>query len=350
MRVRTFTATTMPDAMAQVRAEMGEDAVILSSQRSKRGVEVKAAAERKPAQTLENIDSVYGRLAALEAELERRLVAAVAEPRIAAPRAAPETWTSDAIAARLAFHELPIPLIAKLIRTAEKLGGEPGPAWLGQALDAHLSFQPLPPSLERPIVLVGPPGAGKTACAAKLAVRSVLAGRAATLITADTSAGAANQIEAFADLIRMRVESAETPRALAAVIDRLRTEDPDRAIIVDTAGINPFDPPEMAHLRDLVEAAEAEPILVTPALGGADMEDCAMMFTALGPKRLIVTRLDIARRLGGLLQAATVSGLAFAQGAASPYIAETLEPLNPFSLARRLLTGAAEPLQAGAPS
>ena len=38
MRVRTFTAATMPDAMAQVRAEMGEDAIILSSQRSRRGM------------------------------------------------------------------------------------------------------------------------------------------------------------------------------------------------------------------------------------------------------------------------------------------------------------------------
>ena len=75
MRVRTFTATTMPDAMAQVRAEMGEDAVILSSQRSKRGVEVKAAAERRPAQTLEDIDGVYGWLAALETERDPAKIA-----------------------------------------------------------------------------------------------------------------------------------------------------------------------------------------------------------------------------------------------------------------------------------
>ena len=65
MRVRSFTAPTMPEAMAMVRAEMGEDAVILSSERSRRGVEVKAAAERGPA-ALENIDAAYSRLAALE--------------------------------------------------------------------------------------------------------------------------------------------------------------------------------------------------------------------------------------------------------------------------------------------
>lgn len=348
MRVRSFTAATMPDAMAQVRAEMGEDAVILSSQRGKRGIVVKAAAERKPAAQLEDIDGIYGRIAALEAELERRLVAAVAEPRPQAPRIA-ETWTSDTIAARLVFHELPQPLIARLIRTAEKLGGEPGPAWLGMALDAHYAFRPLPPDLERPIVLIGPPGAGKTACAAKLAVRSVLAGRTATLVSADTSAGAASQIGAFADLIRMQVECVETPDALAAVIVRL-SADRDRAIIVDTPGANPFDPTEMAQLRALVEASGAEPILVMPVVGGSDLEDWIALFAALGAQRLIATRLDIARRLGGLLQAVARSGLAFAQGSASPYIAETLEPLNPFSLARRLLTGTAEPLQARTPT
>jgi flagellar biosynthesis protein FlhF len=348
MRVRTFTAASMPDAMAQVRAEMGEDAVILSSQRSKRGIEIKAAAERKPAAQLSDMEGVYGRLAALEAELERRLVAAVVEPRAPVPRPAPEVWTSDTIAARLVFHEFPHALVAKLIRTAEKLGGEPGPAWLGQALDAHLAFQPLPPDLERAVILVGPPGAGKTACAAKLAVRSVLAGRAAALVTTDTGAGAASQIAAFAELIRMPVETAETPEALAATLAALRAADPSRALIIDTPGINPFDAAEMARLKALVGVADAEPVLITPAHGGGDLEDHAAMFAALGVQRLIATRLDIARRLGGIVQAALASGLALAQGGASPYIAETLEPLNPFSLARRLLTGAADPIRTGA--
>lgn len=348
MRVRSFTAATMPDAMAQVRAEMGDDAVILSSQRGRRGIVVKAAAERKAPAQLEDVEGIYGRLAALEAELERRLIAAVAEQRPPPPRIA-ETWTSDAVATRLVFHETPQPLIAKLIRTAEKLGGEPGPAWLGMALDAHFAFRPLPPDLETPIVLVGPPGAGKTACAAKLAVRSVLAGRSATLISADTSAGAASQIGAFADLIRMQVECVETPEALAAAVARQKADDPDRALIIDTPGANPFDPAEMTHLRALVQASDAEPILVTPTVGGGDLEDCVMMFASLGARRLIATRLDIARRLGALLQAVSAAGLAFAQGGSSPYIAETLEPLNPFSLARRLLTGAPEP-QTGAPT
>lgn len=347
MRVRTFTAPTMPDAMAQVRAELGEDAIILSSQRGRRGVEIRAAAERKPAATLENVDAAYGRLAALEAEMERRLLAAVAEPRLVAPRPAPEDWTAETLAARLAFHEIPAPLARRLMELASSLGGESGPAALGQALDATLRFQPLDATLERPVVLIGAPGAGKTASAAKLAVRTVLAGQPAALVSADTAAGASAQIEAFAGLIRVPVEHAASPADLEAAVERLRADDPGRAIVVDTSGVNPFDRAEMAQLRCLLAAIDAEPVLVTSAQGGGDLEDHAVLFAALGATRLIATRLDLCRRLGGLVHALAASGLAFAQSAASPYIAETLEPMNPFSFARRLLTGAGDPVLPG---
>jgi flagellar biosynthesis protein FlhF len=350
MRVRSFTAATMPDAIAMVRAEMGEDAVILSSQRSRRGVEIKAAAENRPAGGLENVDAAYLQLAALEAEFERRLVAAVAEQRSSAP---PEHvgWTDEMVVARLLFHELPRPLIERLCATAGKLSDTPGPTSLGQAIDAHFAFQPLAAELERPVALIGAPGAGKTACAAKLAVRAVLSGRSAVLVSTDTGAGAASQIEAFADLIRTPVAAAVSPAAVAETVARLRAEQPQRAVIIDTPGVNPFDRAEVALLRTTLEASGAEPIFVTSAHGGAgDLEDHAMLFRALGAKRMIVTRFDIARRIGGLIAAAAASGLAFAQGSSSPYIAETLEPLNPFALARRLLTDAEVAASTGGPT
>lgn len=340
MRVRSFTAPTMPEAMAMVRAEMGEDAVILSSERSRRGVEVKAAAERGPA-ALENIDAAYSRLAALEAELERRLVAAVTQPDAAPVPAVRDPWTADSVAAKLRFHELGSDLVGRLMDDAAVVGAAPGPDALAQALDLHLAFSPLPAEPETPLVLIGAPGSGKTAGAAKIAVRAVLAGRAASLITTDGSAGAFSQIEAFAGLIRLPVEAAADASALGAVIARLHAEDPARALIVDTQGINPFDRAELSHLRSLIAAAgpEAEPVLVAAAQGGRDLEDQAVIFKALGARRIVATRLDVARRLGGLIRAARTAGLALAQGSASPYIAETMEPLNPFALARRLLTG-----------
>ena len=323
-----------------VRAELGEDAVILSSQRSRRGIEVKAAAERRP-DTAHGADAAVQRLAALEEELERRLLAAVAQPDNTRTLAVRDPWTEESVAAKLRFHELGSGFIADLMDDAARLGPAAGPESLGQALDRHIAFAPLPAEPDGPIVLIGQPGAGKTAAAAKIAVRAVLAGRAATLITTDPSAGAHAQIAAFADLIRLPVESATDAATLAPLVARLNAENSARALVIDTQGVNPFDRAELSELRTLLNACgpTAEPVLVAHAQGGRDLEDQALIFKAIGARRLIVTRLDITRRLGGMLTAARTAGLALAQASSTPYIAETLEPLNPFALARRLLTG-----------
>ena len=52
---------------------------------------------------------------------------------------------------------------------------------------------------------------------------------------------------------------------------------------------------------------------------------------------MIATRLDTARRLGGLLLAASNAKLAFAHISQTPYVADGLEPLTSLKLARILL-------------
>jgi flagellar biosynthesis protein FlhF len=324
--------------MSLVRSEMGEDAIILSSERSRRGIEVKAAAERRPEMT-DNHPSA-DRMALLEAELERRLVAAVAQPPQTPSTAPAEPWTLESVIHKLCFHEIPGTLTQALCEIAARLGGPAGPETLGQAIEARFLFRPLPPEPDAPIMVIGAPGAGKTASAAKLAVRSVLAGKPAILISTDLGAGATSQMESFAHLIRMPFLTVDTPEALGDAVQEAQASSDERTIVIDTPGINPFDRADTAHIRTLVQLSGAEPVLVTPAHGGGDLEDQAMLFKAMGASRMIVTRLDLTRRLGGLFQAADRSGLAFAQGSSSPYIAETLEPLNPYALARRLLNGA----------
>ncbi|MCA3417957.1 MAG: hypothetical protein INF88_03575, partial [Roseomonas sp.] len=45
MRLKLFHASTMAEAMAQIRAELGDDAIILEQRRTRHGVEVTAALE-----------------------------------------------------------------------------------------------------------------------------------------------------------------------------------------------------------------------------------------------------------------------------------------------------------------
>lgn len=325
MRVRSFTAATMPEAIARVRAELGDGAVILSSVRGKRGVEVKAGVEDAPAPRFVSAGPI-------ENELERKLLEQLNAR--ARPAAAPD-MEPEALRQRFAFHELPALLAARLADAVSRPGETDATTALAQSLDRELAFDPLAQTQGGVIALFGPPGAGKTATAAKLAVRAVLAGIPATLVSCDTGAGAAAQIDAFAALIRTPVLHAGTPDALSSLVAP-RASDTRHLTIVDTAGINPFEREALDGLAAWLKAAGGEPIMVLPATGGSDLEDMAAAMRPLRARRLIVTKLDMARRLGGLVRAALGGRLAFSLASSSPYIADLPETMQPFSLARRL--------------
>jgi len=83
------------------------------------------------------------------------------------------------------------------------------------------------------------------------------------------------------------------------------------------------------------------PLLVLPAdIGPDEAVATALRYVTIGAHRLIVTRLDIARRLGGMLAGAHAAGLAFAGAATSPHFAYGLRPLTAPVLARRLVAAA----------
>jgi flagellar biosynthesis protein FlhF len=130
----------------------------------------------------------------------------------------------------------------------------------------------------------------------------------------------------------------ESPDGLG---QRLLDVEPGRAVIVDTPGANPYTTSEMADLALFIASGpDIDPILVMAAGGDArEMGEVAAAFRRLGVKRLIVTRLDAARRLGGIVGAAD-AGLTLAQISMSPYVADALVTINPVSLSRLLLSRA----------
>jgi flagellar biosynthesis protein FlhF len=319
MRIKTFTAPTMQDALSQVRATMGEEAVILSTYRGGRGRGVSLTA-------------------AIEPHAERpspsaRRFGAKADPARAAIAAASATAALDR-------HGVPAGLVARLGRAAAKLEVEDPELALAGAIEAILPCAPLRPAPGQTLFLVGAPGAGKTVTAAKLAARAVIAGIPARLITCDTvRAGGVQQLEAFAAILKLPMQVAATPAELAAA---LPAETP-ALTIVDTPGVNPYSADELADLKTFAAAAPGGELLLVLAAGG-DIDEAAALgraFAALGARKMIATRLDMARRYGGLLAAADAGRLGLAEAAISPFVAEGLHPINALSLARLLLADAA---------
>ncbi|TCZ63281.1 flagellar biosynthesis protein FlhF [Roseicella aquatilis] len=299
MRLRLFRAPKMAEAMAQVRAALGEEAVILETRRVAGGVEITAA--------------VAG---AARDEAEPWLI----PPTPPGPAPRPDA----PLPAALARHNLP-PLLA------ERLGAAP----LAAGLAGCLGFAPLPDPGARPLLLAGPPGAGKTLTCAKLATRAVLAGGQPLVVTTDGArAGAAEQMATFTRLLGLTLAVAPQPGMLAKALAR---RVPGQAALIDTAGCDPFDPAQAAALLALARAAEAEVVLVLPAgLDPAEAAETARAFRALGARHLLPTRLDAARRLGGVL-AAAAAGLALTEAGVGPDPGGDLAGIDPAWLAARLL-------------
>ena len=94
----------------------------------------------------------------------------------------------------------------------------------------------------------------------------------------------------------------------------------------------------MDHLEALASVARAENIVVIAA-GGDAMEtaDIAAEFASIGAKRMVVTRLDMTRRLGSILTAAHAGRLSLSDVSITPGVAEGINPINPVSLARLIM-------------
>jgi len=316
MRLKTFTAPSMPEAMRLVRDQLGPDAIIVSSQPADKGkgVIVTAAIEQAP------------------------------EPVAAAAHVAADPV--ERMTETLATHGAPGPIAERLLAVVAKaLSRTNDPAIaLGAALDSVFGFAPLgtpEPARRggRPVMLVGPPAVGKTVTVAKLAARAVMARKPVMLVTMDTRrAGAVDQLAAFARVLKVDLGEAADAEGLKHF---LRSAG-DQAVIIDSPGANPFNAAEMAEIAAAAEAVHAEPVLLMPAgLDVADSAEIAEAFAGIGAGRMICTRVDLARRLGGLLSAAQAGRLAFAEVSVTPQIADGLTPLNPVALARLLLPWAA---------
>ena len=96
-------------------------------------------------------------------------------------------------------------------------------------------------------------------------------------------------------------------------------------VLIDTIGTNPLVPADLKQLRELIAAVAADPVLVMAAGGDvSESTELAAAYAEAGCRRLIATKLDVARRYGGLLAAADAGKLSFAGFGTSPEIATGL--------------------------
>jgi len=308
----------MSEAMRQVRDTLGDDAIIINTREEKSGwVKITAAVEQK-APAPESVTDMREQREQEDAALDGEAVI-------------------EMITDTMLRHRVPGAVAEKIISSAMTLSGADPKKVLGMALQKAFLFEdPQPLKKHKPAILVGPPGAGKTLMAAKMAARAVFGGQKPAVITTDIArAGGIEQLSAFLKILALPLLQAEDAKGLKAVLGRVKN---DTQVIIDTGGLNPFDPQEMKFLAKLIHVEDMEPMLVLPA--GIDAEESAeiaLTFEILGVKRLIPTRLDFSRHFGGILSAADRAGLSFTEGSHTPQVADGILHLTSKALANLLM-------------
>ncbi|MEM6535062.1 MAG: flagellar biosynthesis protein FlhF-like protein [Pseudomonadota bacterium] len=320
MRMKMFAAESFEAAKAMIFAEMGEDAIILSEREIPGGVEVRAAT-----------DKLGGGMVPSESRILTRLGAAPS------PRTS-ESPIRNRVRDALLWHGAPQRFAERTadLGVAGGIEGADPAVAIAAGLESVLTCAPIAALPERDIILVGAPGHGRTATAAKLTRRAAVANYEIMPVAADLDATAGDaQLAAYLRREQDQIRAAATPDALFSLHKDMRSE--NRRCIIDLPAIVPFDQDDMASLQDLISVMDAEPVLVISAEGHPeDQAEAASAFAKAGIKRAIVTKLDVTRRRGGIVAALSAAKISFAHLAVTPFIGGGLVPATPSRLAQLL--------------
>jgi len=320
MRMKMFAAESLESAKAMIFAEMGDDAIILSEREVPGGVEVRAAT-----------DKLGGGMVPSESRILTRLGVKPA-PRLV------ESPLRNRVRDALLWHGAPQRFADRAADAGASSGyaGTDPTSAIVAGLESLITCDPILARPTRDIILVGAPGHGRTATAAKLTRRAAVAKAEILPVAADldSTAGGA-QLAAYLEREQDQVRSASTPDDLFEILKTIRSE--EKRCVIDLPAIVPFDQEDMASLQDLLAVIDAEPVLVISAEGHPeDQAEAARAFARCGIRRAIITKLDVTRRRGGIVSALSAAKIAFAHLAVTPFIGGGLVPATPSRLAHLL--------------
>src|SRR5438046_2648615 len=246
MKINRYTAATMQQALARVKAALGPEAVILETASAPGEVTVTAAVDQMPepagpasSELVGEVRQLLGVVRELVEEHWRHERPGLGRELLPLRRALVAQGVDGAIAAAL--------VQATQARLA---GGAPLDAALAGALGERS-----PGGAKRVRLFMGPPGDGKTTTIAKLAAQERRAGRRVALVGTDTyRVGATAELETYGRALGAPVHAAVGARELVQALACVAEAD---VVLVDTAGAGPGQGPQLAELAALVEAAAA---------------------------------------------------------------------------------------------
>ncbi len=328
MKVKRFVAQDMRQAIKMVREALGPDAVILSNKSLDDGVELMAAVDFDQAGFAEVAERPVAdaRIRAPDRVAERRSERAAAGDSLADMRREMRELRRlmEGEFGELNWRELGQrdPGTRDLLRRLMALGLQADIAralsqGVGEAADAELGWHRAMELLAGEIrtfdnellehggtvALVGPTGVGKTTTIAKLAARFALrhGHRHVALVSVDNyRIGARDQLHTYGRILNVPVRTAASTAELDTVLDAVSDR---RLVLIDTAGMGlrneRFD--EQVALLGRCRHEVTRLLALSANTELQALERAVRLFGELRPDAAVLTKLDEAASLGGIL-------------------------------------------------
>lgn len=356
MRIKSFYANTVETAVALARREMGEDAMLVESRRAPAEArhlgdyEVVCAVvpEAEPAkmQAAGESASYDARLSRELAEMRRQLdvmgktITRSAWSGSRWPSTDPELpeWHARLMAADLEA-ELADQILGSAARRTEAEGCGLEDAVAAEiAQRVHIDGALASLNGPRAVALVGPPGAGKTAMLAKLAVTCGLAMRRPLAVVSmdDFRVGGADALRSYAAIMGVGFQSPDSVGALAQALDE---HEGKRLVLIDTPGYGPRDMDRAGDLARFLSnrTGISTHLVLTATTKTADLTRVVEHFEIFSPSSLMFTRLDETACFGGAFSLSVRHAKPISFLGTGQEIPDDLTPATPEHIVRLVL-------------
>lgn len=315
MIVKKYVVRDIKEAFEKIRAELGKDAVILSTRKVKKGgflgigakvfIEVTAAVEEKKLPQAEEKGQIYKLQEILSKSKQPQQSEDITELKkmmlelksmISTQRTNEPVWVENFRRA-LNKQDMDEEIVEKLIEYAKVKYTQLD--FTSENTRLIISEMLLPfintnvPELKGKILFVGPTGVGKTTTLAKLAAKlKINDHRRVAIITLDTyRIAAVDQLKTYAMLLDVPIRVAYTPKEAKLEMEALSDFD---TILIDSAGRSQKNELHMTEIRAMAEVVQ--PDLCFLVLGmqyrKEDVREIVQKFSVVNPTHVILSKLD----------------------------------------------------------
>lgn len=374
MKIKRYEASSMEEAIARVKSDLGPEAIILHTRRLQRSwpvnmfkkgaVEITAALDVNLMEQKEHIaesngdlseyntfdsEAIEDRFNQLQGEIEeiKSIVKTIAS-QLTDPlfQEVPAPFLD--VYEKLLYAKVEDELAKKLMKSLQaqlSTSELASPDILREKLVSEIAKLipvcpplPLEDGQRKVIALIGPTGAGKTTTLAKLAARYCLyEGKKAVFLTADTyRIAAVDQLKTYAEIIGAPIEivfnNQDAREALA------RHEDKD-LVLIDTAGRSPLNESQMNELAALMNVCNPDEIHLVLSVTNklADQINAIKRFSIVPISKFIFTKLDETNTPGTMLNVITKTKVPISYLAMGQNVPEDIRVAEPQKVANLML-------------